>query len=177
METSNMAAQVPPRARTHQPCAACRMLRRRCDRDCILAPYFPSYEIEKFAGVHKVFGASNVIKMIQMVEESRREDAVKAIIYEATTRLRDPVYGSAGAIFHLQKMIQDLNTQLDSIRTQTLVLREQRDQLLGILKNVHRRDPVSPIDFPTFGDAGSLSIDDTVGCGPSSFPSDCDWIL
>ena len=115
--------------------------------------------------------------LYQMVEESRREDAVKAIIYEATTRLRDPVYGSAGAIFHLQKMIQDLNTQLDSIRTQTLVLQEQRDQLLGILKNVHRRDPVSPIDFPTFGDAGSLSIDDTVGCGPSSFPSDCDWIL
>ena len=67
METSTMAAQVPPRARTHQPCAACRMLRRRCDRDCILAPYFPSYEAEKFAGVHKVFGASNVIRMIQVI--------------------------------------------------------------------------------------------------------------
>ena len=62
-----MAAQVPPRARTHQPCAACRMLRRRCDRDCILAPYFPSYEAEKFAGVHRVFGASNVIRMIQVI--------------------------------------------------------------------------------------------------------------
>ncbi|XP_034709927.1 LOB domain-containing protein 1-like [Vitis riparia] len=175
METSTMAAQVPPRARTHQPCAACRMLRRRCDRDCILAPYFPSYEAENFAGVHKVFGASNVIRMIQMVEESRREDAVKAIIYEATARLRDPVYGSAGAIFHLQKMIQDLKTQLDSIRTQTLVLQEQRDQLLGILKNVHHMDPVSPMDFPMFGAAGSLSNGDILCYDPSTFPLDSDW--
>ena len=110
-----------------------------------------------------------------MVEESRREDAVKAIIYEATARLRDPVYGSAGAIFHLQKMIQDLKTQLDSIRTQTLVLQEQRDQLLGILKNVHHMDPVSPMDFPMFGAAGSLSNGDILRYDPSTFPLDCDW--
>lgn len=57
---------VPMHNRVHQPCAACRMLRRRCDRNCSLAPYFPGEEIEKFAGVHKVFGASNVIKMIQV---------------------------------------------------------------------------------------------------------------
>lgn len=49
-----------------------------------------------------------------MVEESRREDAVKAIIYEARARVNDPVYGSAGAIFYLQKMIQELKTQLRS---------------------------------------------------------------
>ncbi|KAJ6880554.1 LOB domain-containing protein [Populus alba x Populus x berolinensis] len=42
------------------------MLRRRCDSDCMLAPYFPGDEAEKFFGVHKVFGASNVIRMIQV---------------------------------------------------------------------------------------------------------------
>lgn len=50
----------------HQPCAACRMLRRRCDSKCLLAPYFPTDEVDKFVGVHRVFGASNVIKMIQV---------------------------------------------------------------------------------------------------------------
>ena len=70
------------------------------------------------------------------------------------------MYGSAGAIFHLQKMIQ-----------------EQRDQLLGILKNVHPIDPVSPMDFPTFGAAGFLSNDDTLCYDPSAFPLDCDWTL
>lgn len=62
-----MDARITPmHARVHQPCAACRMLRRRCDINCSLAPYFPIEEIDKFAGVHRVFGASNVIKMIQV---------------------------------------------------------------------------------------------------------------
>lgn len=74
----------------------------------------------------------------QMVEETRREDAVKALVYEARARLRDPVYGSTGAIFHLQKMIEELRSQLESIRSQVLELQQHRDQLLGILmNNVH----------------------------------------
>ncbi|KAE8693652.1 LOB domain-containing protein 3 [Hibiscus syriacus] len=107
-----MGLQSVSRGRTHQPCAACRMLRRRCDSSCILAPYFPCDEMDKFAKVHNVFGASNVIKMIQIVEERNREDAVKALVYEATARIRDPVYGSTGAICQLQKMVQELKMQL-----------------------------------------------------------------
>lgn len=48
------------------PCAACKLLRRRCTQDCVFSPYFPSDEPHKFASVHKVFGASNVNKMIQV---------------------------------------------------------------------------------------------------------------
>ncbi|KAK7837980.1 lob domain-containing protein 4 [Quercus suber] len=47
------------------PCAACKLLRRRCAQDCVFAPYFPADEPQKFANVHKVFGASNVNKMLQ----------------------------------------------------------------------------------------------------------------
>lgn len=47
------------------PCAACKLLRRRCTRDCVFAPYFPPDEPQKFANVHKVFGAANVNKMLQ----------------------------------------------------------------------------------------------------------------
>ncbi|EXB83877.1 hypothetical protein L484_023484 [Morus notabilis] len=130
--------QVPlARSRVNQPCAACKMLRRRCDNNCALSPYFPTEEIEKFACVHKVFGASNVIKMIQMLEEERREDAVKAIVYEAMARVRDPVCGSAGIIFHLQKMVHELRSQLETTTAQVSELRAQRDQLQGILMNAH----------------------------------------
>lgn len=62
-----MDSDMVPKPRTHLPCAACRMLRRRCDSKCVLAPYFPNDDIEKFAYVHKVFGASNVVKMIQVI--------------------------------------------------------------------------------------------------------------
>ena len=51
---------------TLSPCAACKLLRRRCAQDCVFAPYFPADEPQKFASVHKVFGASNVNKMLQV---------------------------------------------------------------------------------------------------------------
>lgn len=51
---------------TTSPCASCKLLRRRCAKDCIFAPYFPSHDPKKFAIVHKVFGASNVSKMLQV---------------------------------------------------------------------------------------------------------------
>ncbi|KAL4323611.1 hypothetical protein GQ457_11G001700 [Hibiscus cannabinus] len=150
------------RARTHQPCAACKMLRRRCDVNCILAPYFPGNEAEKFARVHKVFGASNVIKMIQMVEERNREDAAKALVYEAKARLRDPVYGSAGTIFQLQKMVHELKVQLESMNAQVLELQQQKDQLLGTLLNVDHLDLHPLIDH---GCSFSLDCED-----PTKFP-------
>lgn len=48
------------------PCAACKLLRRRCTQECLFAPYFPADEPQKFANVHKVFGASNVNKLLQV---------------------------------------------------------------------------------------------------------------
>ncbi|KAL4354494.1 hypothetical protein GQ457_06G031350 [Hibiscus cannabinus] len=169
-----MSLESLARGRTHQPCAACRMLRRRCDSSCILAPYFPCDEIDKFAKVHKVFGASNVIKMIQMVEERNREDAVKALVYEATARIRDPVYGSTGAICQLQKMVQELKMQLESTKARMLELQQQKDQFLGILLNVGHLDLLSPINGSNF----SLGYDDSMAYDPIKFPAECDsWII
>lgn len=49
---------------TITPCAACKLLRRRCAQDCPFAPYFSPHEPQRFASVHKVFGASNISKML-----------------------------------------------------------------------------------------------------------------
>ncbi|XP_042480972.1 LOB domain-containing protein 1-like [Macadamia integrifolia] len=167
------------RPKINQPCAACRMLRRRCGNDCLLAPYFPAEEADNFVVVHKVFGASNVIKMLQMVEESKREDYVKSIVYEAKARLRDPVYGSTGAIFQLQKNLQDLELQLESTRAQILETEERKNQLLRILMDIRHQRPISPIDDVMF-DRGDFFLDDStvsVGYDPIEFPLHCDWVL
>ncbi|XP_011010203.1 PREDICTED: LOB domain-containing protein 1-like [Populus euphratica] len=170
-----MSSQALSRNRAHQPCAACRMLRRRCDSNCILAPYFPGDEAEKFFGVHKVFGASNVIRMIQMVEESKKEDAVKAIIYEARSRLRDPVYGSAGTIFHLQRMVEELKMQVESMRAQVVQLQEQRNQLLGFLMNVRHLDSTSSLHGSKF-DGGNFMLDeDSIAYDPITYFTENDW--
>ncbi|XP_054811562.1 LOB domain-containing protein 4-like [Prosopis cineraria] len=94
------------------PCAACKLLRRRCAQDCLFAPYFPADEPQKFASVHKVFGASNVNKMLQELPEEQRSDAVSSMVYEANARMRDPVYGCVGAISSLQQQVDVLQTQL-----------------------------------------------------------------
>lgn len=48
------------------PCAACKILRRRCVDKCVLAPYFPPHDPLKFTTAHRVFGASNIIKFLQV---------------------------------------------------------------------------------------------------------------
>jgi hypothetical protein len=47
-------------------CAACKYLRRRCAHDCVLAPYFPASHPHRYACVHRVFGASNVARILQV---------------------------------------------------------------------------------------------------------------
>ena len=48
----------------------------------------------------------------QELPEEHRADAVSSMVYEASARIRDPVYGCAGAICQLQKQVNDLKAQL-----------------------------------------------------------------
>ncbi|KAJ7963940.1 putative LOB domain-containing protein [Quillaja saponaria] len=98
--------------RSSSSCAACKFLKRRCIPNCIFAPYFRSDEPKKFAKVHKVFGASNVSKILIEVPEEQREDTVNSLAYEAEARLRDPVYGCIGAIALLQRKMVELQHDL-----------------------------------------------------------------
>ncbi|XP_022773676.1 LOB domain-containing protein 25-like isoform X2 [Durio zibethinus] len=99
---------------SNSPCAACKCLRRKCMPDCIFAPYFPPEEPQKFANVHKIFGASNVSKLLNEVPPHQREDAVNSLAYEAEARMKDPVYGCVGAISVLQRQVMRLQRELDA---------------------------------------------------------------
>ncbi|CAL1406246.1 unnamed protein product [Linum trigynum] len=105
---------------TVTPCAACKLLRRRCAEECPFSPYFSPHEPHKFAAVHKVFGASNVSKMLLEVPETQRADAANSLVYEANLRLRDPVYGCMGAISALQQQMQSLQLELNAVRAEIL---------------------------------------------------------
>ncbi|KAK4746938.1 hypothetical protein SAY87_025975 [Trapa incisa] len=113
---------------TNTPCASCKLLRRRCGKDCIFAPYFPSHELHKFAIVHKVFGASNVSKMLLELPVHQRPDAVSSLVYEATARVRDPVYGCVGAIWHLQNQVSQLQMQLVVAQAEILWIQTKREE-------------------------------------------------
>ncbi|GJW44883.1 LOB domain-containing protein 12-like protein [Tanacetum coccineum] len=113
----------------HSPCASCKLLRRRCAKDCIFAPYFPSDNPHKFAIVHKVFGASNVGKMLQELPVNQRADAVSSLVYEANARMRDPVYGCVGAISFLQNQVSQLQMELAMAQAEILCIQMQQEPL------------------------------------------------
>ncbi|XP_071705642.1 LOB domain-containing protein 15-like [Rutidosis leptorrhynchoides] len=113
---------------TITPCAACKLLRRRCAQECPFSPYFSPHEPQKFASVHKVFGASNVSKLLMEVPENQRADAANSLVYEANVRLRDPVYGCMGAISALQHQVQSLQAELNEVRALILKYKYSIDQ-------------------------------------------------
>ncbi|XP_050108982.1 LOB domain-containing protein CRL1-like [Malus sylvestris] len=101
------------------PCGACKFLRRKCIRGCIFAPYFCHEQgATHFATIHKVFGASNVSKLLAQLSASDRCRAALTISYEAQARVQDPIYGCVSHIFSLQQQIISLEAQLASVKEQ-----------------------------------------------------------
>ncbi|XP_057807417.1 LOB domain-containing protein 18-like [Salvia miltiorrhiza] len=105
------------------PCGACKFLRRKCVSGCIFAPYFDSEQgAAHFAAVHKVFGASNVSKLLLHIPPHKRLDAVVTICYEAQSRLRDPIYGCVAHIFALQQQVVNLQQELSYLQAHLAAL-------------------------------------------------------
>ncbi|CAJ2678734.1 unnamed protein product [Trifolium pratense] len=99
-------------------CAACRHQRKKCKRDCILAPYFPINKLQEYEEAHRVFGYSNVTKMVQNLGEQERQNAMNSIKWEAKMWNQDPIFGPFGAyndacktITHLWNLLQQQQEQ------------------------------------------------------------------
>ncbi|XP_052199589.1 LOB domain-containing protein 24-like [Diospyros lotus] len=132
--TCYASSSAPSTVTIVRPCAACKVLRRRCVEQCILAPYFPPNDPLKFAIAHRVFGSSNIIKILQEIPECHRADAVSSMVYEANARMRDPVYGCTGTICQLQKQVSELQVQL--AKTQAVI---------ASMRSHHQTDHPTPL--------------------------------
>ncbi|CAI9772216.1 unnamed protein product [Fraxinus pennsylvanica] len=128
-----MKSQEP---RSRSSCAACKALKRRCTPNCQFAPYFRKDEPKKFAKVHKVFGASNISKILNEVADEQREDTVNSLVYEAEVRLRDPIYGCIGAIASLEKKMVELEHDLILARARLAFCVNQRTSFLNEHENM-----------------------------------------
>ncbi|KAG6392844.1 hypothetical protein SASPL_147072 [Salvia splendens] len=104
-------------------CAACKHLRRRCLSDCIFAPYFPSNKPRRFEYVHKIYGASNVGKILQDLPVRCRGEAAETLWYEAYCRIKDPVYGCAGMVSVLHQQLNVAECQLATVKAEVAALR------------------------------------------------------
>ncbi|KAK7267009.1 hypothetical protein RIF29_19672 [Crotalaria pallida] len=182
---ANMAAQLQEKMAA-SPCGACKFLRRKCIAGCIFAPHFGSDQgAARFAAVHKVFGASNVSKILSNIPESRRSEAATTILYEAQARLADPVYGCVSSIFALQQQVASLQAEIVMTQTQ---LTNRRFPYATALQNTQQlplQQPNMNIAMqPTYSNNSSTStnfvnmsnfnpgFDLAMGTGPSSHSLD-----
>ncbi|KAF3443182.1 hypothetical protein FNV43_RR12863 [Rhamnella rubrinervis] len=87
---------------TSQACAACKYQRRRCSKECALAPYFPAEKAKEFQNAHRLFGVRNIMNILKQVPPQQKEDAMTSIIFESDMRAQYPIRGSASRNCHFQ---------------------------------------------------------------------------
>ncbi|BAH91996.1 LOB domain-containing protein CRL1-like [Oryza sativa Japonica Group] len=134
------------------PCGACKFLRRKCVRGCVFAPYFCHEQgAAHFAAIHKVFGASNVSKLLAHLPLADRPEAAVTISYEAQARLRDPIYGCVAHIFALQQQVMTLQAQLASLKA-------------AAAQGIHHQD-VGATTKGGYMSAAATAADDQLGYG------------
>jgi len=100
--------------KTNKACAACKYQRRKCTRECVLAPYFPADKPKMFGDAHRLFGVSNIQKILNEIKDKgKRDQAMTSIIFESNIRAKFPVNGCLDVIKlyegMLLKSIAELN--------------------------------------------------------------------
>lgn len=111
-----------------QACAACKYQRRKCAPDCILAPYFPHDRQRQFLNAHKLFGVSNITKIIKNLSAPEKDEAMRTIIFQSDVRASDPVGGCYRMIRELQRQIEYSKAELDLVLHQLAICRSQVQQ-------------------------------------------------
>ncbi|CAA0829992.1 LOB domain-containing protein 27 [Striga hermonthica] len=119
-------------------CAVCKYQRRRCTPNCPLAPYFPANHPNTFQNVHRLFGVSNVTKILDSLHSSdQKEDAMKSIIFEAEMRRRYPVHGCSVIIQQLRFQIECAHQELRRLYSLCLQVAACEEQLNNNNYNNH----------------------------------------
>ena len=78
-----------------------------------------------------------LIWKLQEISVDQRGDAVSSMVYEANSRIRDPVYGCVGAIANLQRQVLQLQTQLAVSQAQTVYAQLQYELLTNNTTSDH----------------------------------------
>ncbi|THF94290.1 hypothetical protein TEA_023441 [Camellia sinensis var. sinensis] len=123
--TNNTSNTSTSKVNGTQACAACKYQRRKCAPDCILAPYFPHDRHRQFLNAHKLFGVSNITKIIRNLDPPDKDQAMRTIIFQSDVRASDPVGGCYRIIRDLQRQIDYTQTELVIVLQQLAICRAQ----------------------------------------------------
>ncbi|XP_061373471.1 LOB domain-containing protein 27-like [Gastrolobium bilobum] len=105
-------------------CASCKYQRRKCTPECPLAPYFPADQPRVFLNVHKLFGVSNINKMLKKLEPSQKRIAMETLITQANYREMYPVHGCWEEVCRLRYQIWQMEEELHVFHQQLEMYRQ-----------------------------------------------------
>lgn len=109
-----------------QACSSCKHQRKKCDETCELAPYFPANRYQEFQNAHRLFGVSNMLKIMNaVVEPHQRKAAAESILMEGNARRNDPVHGCLGIARILKSQIKFYEKQLDVVNQRLAFFRQR----------------------------------------------------
>lgn len=111
-----------------QACASCKHQRKKCEETCELAPFFPASRYREFQNAHKLFGISNIQKIINSVDPSQRKEAAESILIEGNIRSNDPVHGCLGVVRNLKSQIEYYEKELGAVNQQLPFFRDKEKQ-------------------------------------------------
>lgn len=109
---------------TNKACAACKYQRRKCSKQCPLSPYFPADQPKKFSNAHRLFGVSNIMRILKQVEPKHRDEAMKSIIFESDMRAQYPVMGCLGVIWNYDAMIRSATEELHCLKRMLAIYKQ-----------------------------------------------------
>lgn len=134
-----------------QACAACKHQRKKCSQDCLLAPFFPGDKPEKFANAHRLFGVSNMLKILNSVKPDDREEAMTSITYESDIRAKHPVHGCLGVIRECQN---EISRSLKDLAHYKILLTHYKEHYQNPFQSqfsMNRYSLSSTCEVPSFG--------------------------
>ncbi|XP_030526339.2 LOB domain-containing protein 22-like [Rhodamnia argentea] len=123
--TTTTSSSSSKTSSTTPACAACKYQRRKCEPNCLLAPYFPYDRQHQFLNAHKLFGVSNITKVIKNLTPHEKDEAMRTIIYQSDARAHDPVLGCYRIIRDLHRQIEFCQAELEFVLRQLEICRAQ----------------------------------------------------
>ncbi|CAL5429278.1 unnamed protein product [Camellia sinensis] len=174
--TSPSTGFGPGGTNVSQACAACKYQRRKCAPDCPLAPHFPQHQHKHFLNVHKLFGVSNIVKVLKTVRSFEEETAMKSMIFHANVRANDPVGGCHRIIRELEQQIQHYEAELEVVLRQLVVCRVENvvnemqnpNSVVG-LSDYYGHQPIQDtLRFDDMQRSGAIKVDMQASSSSSS---------
>ncbi|GAU35272.1 hypothetical protein TSUD_274740 [Trifolium subterraneum] len=129
--------------KAYKSCAACKYQRRKCSKDCPLAPYFPGDKPKMFANAYRLFGVSNLLTILKEVKDEDKDKAMKSIIFESDIRARFRTHGCLGVIKMYESALKECIKELDDV-----------ERLLDYCKLNCNSEPSTSSQIPIFNNIG-----------------------